>query len=239
MEENDEFNQEILDRTFDDLLYTLVPKAEELIMADYLNNLDYDTDVTFSENHIRQMKKIFARERRKIFIKKLKKTSRYVAVFFVTVIVLFCASILSVRAWRLRFLEFIDTELTHLEVGNIIQDKSVNSYANDMLRFDYIPEGFSYQKDSYGEISDEYSISFVGEGQSFRLIVNKNISKILIDTEDSTMKSFDVNGFEANYSEKNGTNFLVWHNDEYYFQLSGNIPEVQLISIAENIEIKE
>jgi hypothetical protein len=103
--------------------------------------------VEFSKEHEEKMRKIFKKERNKLFFKKISKYSKRVAIFFLALAVVSGVTIFSVEAWRIRVMNFIiEMNQTHSEIKFSEEITKGNSYKSNEITLGYIPEGFELER---------------------------------------------------------------------------------------------
>lgn len=189
--------------------------------------------VEFSKEHEEKMRKLFKAEKSKIFYKRVLKHSVRAAGFILILLAVSIASIFSVSAWRVKFLNFVfDSEKpnTDFQFG----DMKGSNYSDDELMFGYIPEGFELVKSSSNESS--IYLKFENKDLYFSFSLKNIESKIGIDTENGKIEKLTINGYEAVYSENKNINALIWSNGEFAFTIIGDIPKEDIIKIAENFK---
>ncbi len=229
-------------RLLDEVLFEVMPELENQIVEDILKDIDEDENIVFSDYHKKQMKKLFRRERYKLYFKNFAKYSKRIAIFLLLAVIIFTFSIFSVEAWRLKFVNFIvDVQRTYSEYDfkqNI--ETSINRFENEDVCFEYIPNGYEF----FEEISNniETSYRFVSEKSYFRLSLTHSLSKFQIDSENLDAYDDDVmiNNSEATYYMRENISYIVWNDGDYLYRLSGeNIPKNELLIIAKNFVNKK
>lgn len=222
-------------KTLDKLFDQLIEEAANAVADRPASNGLEPEPVIFSPKHDEAMKEIFRHERRKLFMKKMLKNSKKVAILFLVLSFLLGVSISSVDAWRVKFLNFVmDIGQTNSEINFVEDEKTGDTYSSDDITLRYIPEGFKIV-DSYSKMNGIY-LSFQNGENSFKLQVQEVGSSLSADTENADMKKVKINEKEALYSSNNNTNLLIWHDDTYSYVLSGNIEGKEIFKIAENVK---
>lgn len=216
-----------LDKIFDLLVGEAAVIANERIAE---KTLLPEEKIEFSKEHEEKMQKLFKIERRKIMHKTILKHSIRAAGFLLILFAVSIISIFSVSAWRVKFLNFVfDSKKPNTEFQ--FGDTKGNTYSNDEMAFEYIPDGFELVK----SVSNEFSIylKFKNNDLYFTFSLNDIEGKLSIDTENGTVEKLTINRQEAVYTENKNINALIWHNDEFAFTIIGNIPKEEIIKIAE------
>jgi hypothetical protein len=219
------------DKTLDKILDLLVSEAAVIANERTGEKISIPEEkFEFSKEHEDKMKKLFKAERNKEFFKNFQKYSMRVASILLICIIISAISVFSVSAWRVKFLNFVfdsNKPNTEFQFG----DTKGNTYSNDEMMFEYIPEGFELVK----SVSNEFSIylKFKNNDLYFTFSLNDIEGKLSIDTEKGTVEKLIINRQEAVYTENKNINALIWHNDEFAFTIIGNIPKEEIIKIAE------
>ena len=222
---NDAFNKAI-DELLDEAAHITVEKDS--------GELEMPTDnISFSDEHEVKMQRLFKSERRKIAAKKFRKYAVRAACIFLALIVFSCATIFSVSAWRVRFLNFV------LDIGapntdyNFTDEKPAPQM-DDRLQLDYIPEGFVIKE----SVSDDRSINFIfsNEDKFFYVSSDGLNTNFSIDTENALVERIKINGFDAVYTANQNANTLIWHDDDRAYTITGNISKDEIFKIAKGLK---
>lgn len=221
-----------LDALLDVLIEEVAKESAESIGQSYP---EPEHQHVFSKRHEANMRKIFRKERNKLLFKKVTKYLQRAALFILVLTIISGATIFSVQACRVKFLNFI-TEITQIDTNINFMDKNSkgDSYSNDYITLDYIPDGFKLES-STGD-NRQLVLVFKKADKGFRITINEVDSSLSIDTEKADIRKFMINGNEAMYSTNNNINILVWHDENFVYRLSGNLEEKELIKIAEKIK---
>jgi len=216
----------LFEKMFDVLLDDVAPEVSERLGNEYEEQDCGD----FSDMHKHKMKKLFRQSRRKISMKKFARFSQRAAVVLLAMIVLSGAMVMSVEAWRVRFLNMFVTETPSKSEIVFIEG---SEFSNDIVTLNYIPEGFTL---SVNEMNgDILFLRFEKSNDFFCLELCKAEGVLSVDTEDASTRQTKVNSYDAFCSTKEYGYILAWTNQKYSFCLSGNIDELQMMRIAENI----
>lgn len=187
--------------------------------------------VEFSQRHQKEMEKLFKKmeeHRPPVFYVK-----RIVAAFVILAVVT-VTSVMSVDAWRSKFLNFfIKPSQTNTEVRYGEDASKSNTYSTDMVTLNYIPEEMQIER-SYSRNNEEI-LSFVNGEKFFKLRVARVGAVSFIDTEDKVTEKVTVNEAEAYLRTANEEHVLKWNLDKKAYTLTGNLDKETLLKIAENI----
>lgn len=217
-----------LDKAFDALLDEAAVLAEKRLNEKYTEPED---EISFSEEHKQKMKVLFRKETRKARRRKFAKFSGIAACFLLVLVIGFGATVFSVDAWRVRFLNFV------LEAGRPNTDFNFSPtggtyYSDDVVSLAYIPMGFEVANGASTKSS--LSLNFKKEKEYFDFFLCSIDTNMNIDTENGTIEKVTINGRDAIYITTPNINAVVWHNNEYVFRIIGNISKEEMIKIAEN-----
>lgn len=205
--------------------------------ADHLGEIAPSSPpVQFSKEHEEKMRRLFRRVRRKKRMKAVRRYSIRAAVVILTLGVVATATIFSVDAFRIRFLNFVmDVNPTYTEL-QLKEEQTHGSYANNTIELSYVPTGFVVEQERI--VSNYLNISFRNNGVSFSFSRSSIQVASTIDTENAELKNFTINGMEAILSAKEEVSILAWHDDRYAYEVlvDGNMPEDEIIQIAEGVK---
>lgn len=218
-----------MDKLFDELLKESAELAAEEMGEEILSEEIEEHE--FSERHIANMKKLFARERRKIRLRKFAVNISRAAAVVVVLAVVSGATIYHVDAWRIKVMNlFTDTHETNTDISFV--DKNA-SYIIDDITLEYIPEGFEVVENKQSQIVSR--VKFKNKDKYFIISINKSHSNSSIDSENASVEKIMINEAEGFYSEKDGSNILSWYNYDHMLSIVGNIDKEIILNIAHNI----
>lgn len=222
---NDAFNKAI-DELLDEAAHITVEKDS--------SELEMPTDnISFSDEHEAKMQRLFKSERRKIAAKKFRKYAVRAACIFLALIVFSCATIFSVSAWRVRFLNFMFNKDAPNTDYNFTDEKPAPQM-DDRLKLNYIPEGFKLEDN----VSGERSINFIfSHGEEYFYVSSDELdANFNIDTENAIIEKSKINGFDAIYISNQNANSLIWYDDDRAYTLTGNISKDEIFKIAKGLK---
>lgn len=119
------------------------------------------------------------------------------------------------------------------------QGKPAKGTFDENKRLGYVPEGYELRSIIYGksiafltyENADEETIDF---NYSFA-----DSSSISVDNERHDYKKINCNG-QTYYVyvaiEENDQSAIIWYNGNYVYSIDSQLPEVELVKIAENVK---
>ena len=223
------------DNLYNKVLDDLISYAGPIAIKEMADNMEEPEDVEFSKEHQKKMEHFFRKERNKLRFKKLSSYSKRVAACIFALIIVASVSVLSVEAWRIKFLNLIiDINQTYTDI-NLKENAAIGgAYHSDIVSLDYIPEGFKLEKSDMKE--NHTYLKFKKNEQYFNFTMDNADGSISVDTENANVKRIMINNQEAIYSSNENINILVWHDAKYFCELSGNISEKEIIKIAGSIK---
>lgn len=224
-------DNKILDKLFEEL----IDEAANIAAENLGKSIPEPKKVEFSKEHEEKMKKLFKKERNKSFFRKVSKYLKRVAIFFVILILGLSIVISGVEAWRIRVMNFIiEMNQTNTDIKFVEDDLKGDYYHSDEIIFEYIPEGFKLENSDVQ--NNRIYLTFRNNEYGFSFTMRSIDASLSIDTENSAVQRFNINGNRALYSTNRNVNILVWHDEEYSYNLTGSIEKKELIKIAENVK---
>lgn len=188
-----------------------------------------------SERHKKQIEALFRRERRKERALRIANYAIRVACILLVCTVIAATPIMSVEAWRVKFMNFVfDSSAPGTEIT--FGDEKNNYVSVGNVTLHYVPEGFT---ESYASTEIGVDIKLESENRYIYFSMHDNSGQSIFDTENTTMEHVNVNGFNAVVFEKEKRTILIWNDDYYIYSIAGNIEKAEIIKIAENTEIRK
>ncbi len=225
-------DKNMYDKAFDLLLHESLSEVEEEDNIDLPDALDVD----FSDEHKAKMKKIFDTEKKKVWKKRFYKSAKRVAACAAVLIIVSGITIMSVSAWRVRFLNFVfNKQQTHTEIS-ADDTQEVGMYETDKVLIGYIPEGFSLTKKRI--TSAITYLQFDNTTDQVKITMSSSTSIANIDTEDADYEEMLINGETALYAEKEGEKILAVCSEDGIVTIQGTIGREEIVKIARNLKIK-
>ncbi|GFN35730.1 hypothetical protein TXYLGN1_15170 [Tepidimicrobium xylanilyticum] len=74
------------------------------------------------------------------------------------------------------------------------------------------------------------------DNQSIVFIQMPTETKGVVDTEGAKITYIEIHDYEGVLIEKNNRISIIWHNDEYLFDISGYESKSEMIKVAESIK---
>ena len=217
----------------DAILDLLIEQASEELIEEPMNHVPELEDIEFSKEHVRKMKKLFGRERRKLHLKKVTVFSQRAAVVALVIVLLSGVTVFSVDAFRDKFWNFVkEITNTSIKIGDNAPEGDV--YTAESITFGYIPKEFVLVNDE--KRIDGICFEFMLNDDFFVFYLKNGMGEMTIDTEGATTSNVNINGHEAFCSVNDNGNILVWNDGIYVYTLVGNIEQKELVRIAEKIK---
>ncbi len=109
-----------------------------------------------------------------------------------------------------------------------------NSYMEQEINLAYVPEGFELDEKN---VQDEYLyLKFKQDAFYFSLTIRDEDTVAHIDTEEAVVTNITIQGNDAICSKKEDLCTVFFRDKIYSYTILGNIPDNQIIAIAENIK---
>lgn len=222
-----DYNNALMNLTVSDMLEQYGRDLEEK----YKNVEDVPPSPEAAEKFEKALNKAYRNGQLRSFRTKAMKFGKYAVTVCAAFIVVFAVSVISVDAFRLRFLEWlfnIHGSHNSLNIDN-------KAYSN-MVHADYLP--------------DEYElINYSNDGNVIELCYNNNIANIKIhvylndctfntDNENTSSEDVYINENKGQYQKKGSISTIFWHSDEKYYCISTNdmqITKEELVEIAQSV----
>lgn len=168
---------------------------------------------------------------------RLKKYLKRIAIGVAAFITVAGITVFGVEALRIQVMNFfieLTDSYTKIDFTN---EKADNPAESGDIKLDYIPEGFALCE---SEMEDnKVFLKFKKDTKYFNILRRDAHSVLSIDSENAEIVKIDINGKEAYYSTNENINILVFHDNTYSYELSGNIEKEEIIGIAQNIKMPE
>lgn len=206
-----------------------------------------DPDLRISPEERERFYKLIDTEARKKKLREHRKRSKRIlnraAIIFLVVLVGFGTCMLTVDAFRAKFLNmFISQKGDYAVIG---VDSSEAPDDSDLPEWaslpTYIPEGYIKSSSTLGGNMDIFTEYTNNSNHSIISILQRPISQLSlhIDTEDlDSYEEIKIKGRDGVLTKKDGFYNLTWQGDEYFFVLIAQLSDGEVIKIAESVEIK-
>lgn len=223
-------------------LFEAAPRAAEIWMEGFSHQEDTEEHV-FSKRFEKKMNRLIRDQkrtpRRRRFIRAAKVISGTAAAVLVFVMFAF---LVPVNAQKEHFVDVIakyfDGEATYTYSG----EDEAGEFGT--VTIGYVPERMKEVSRTYDEILQELLVDYGdSEGHILKITISmmpaNKASTVEYDTNDSTIKTVDVNGYDATLiiDEKDGFAILFWIEGSYVISIIGDITEEEVIRVAQDIKI--
>ncbi len=226
--------KETYDKLFDVLLDDAIEELEKEPILDIqeVENIDY------SKEHQERMHKIFGKEKKKIYKRKLYKNLQKTAACFLILAFASGVTIASVEGLRVQFKNFILKP--HSQGTDIIvneQNEYSSTFENGYIYMGYIPEGYVLEEQ---DISEEICIVvFVRETDILTIGIYGQSDVLSIDTENAVVEKMKIDEKNALYSENDNVHILAVYDTELTYTINSSILEKEeIVKIQQNLKIK-
>ena len=213
----------------DDLLETLVLEDQEETVKLFLA-VDEVEPSYHMENWIQNLRSNSQKHRMRV------GTLRIAASIFFIIMAIGISSTLGVEAVRHEFLSLFtktEKEYTEFTLGN---ESELMKYIENEWKDSYIPgwlpEGYRLDE-AYALGTTKFMIFVKGES---KISLTQGIENIYLDTEESDLRTVNINNMEGILISKDDRNILCWHNDKIFFSMTSYIEENEMIEIAKKIK---
>lgn len=214
----------------DKLLEELIRRAgEEWEAQDRDGFEEIEGEIVFSERHKKTMEKIFRKERRNERIKEISKIAAIIVVIFIGV-----SAIKTPQsyAWLSNIINFVFEKDQPNTDYNFRTDKGC-SYSDDNVIMNYIPMGFEMVDNAE---SDRGFTLFFENGEQYFQFSRKDLNvSFSVDSEVGETTETTVNDCKGIYIQSKNINSLIWSDEEFAYNIAGNISQEELKKIGENI----
>ena len=208
-----------------------------------IDELDAETpDAPPSKEREKKLRRLLRRAGRSNQRHSLTTAGKAAAAVLIIALAGLAAVTIGADAIRSYFLNFIlDEGAPGTEYNFTVKEtQSVEDYElylSGQYEFGYVPEGYSLTDISTTEHLAGYTYE-KEDGSWFAVDISPLEGNFGVDTENATIESLNINGYEAVYISNDRRNSLVWYNSYNAFIMVGTISKEEMIKIAENVEIK-
>lgn len=111
-----------------------------------------------------------------------------------------------------------------------------NNSVNDEITVGYIPEGFELVDKQV--LSKLITYNYCNSTNKMITITKfSSVIKVEFDTETGSIENIIVNDIEYSYYvDENNYKYLVWNENDYIYQIDGEISKDELLKIAETVK---
>ena len=193
----------------------------------------------FSPKFEKRMQKLI-RRRKKPYFKMINTVGKRVAVFAVTFLIISMTTVMSVKALREPFHDFIMSIFSdHSEVRS--NDDSGDYPDKIMSLYEIKCDLSEYQVIKTFNNENRHEIHYKNNNSIIYFSQNTvNDYHMNYNTENAEIEHIDINGCDAiGFLDNNGYYSLVWNNGEYIIDIASNIGKNALIVIAKSVQKAE
>ena len=226
----------------EEMLYKYAPAAEKL----WLGSLPPDDQIPehqFSQRFERKMKKLIRYQRHSPSMRQFMRIARQTAVVILVVVSLSFSCLMTVEAYRAKFIEVVTEvfyDLTHFTF--------FSSWSGDMglgeIEFSYLPDGMAEVQRETFEKTQGQAIYFEND-QGYQIKISQTLltddtnSNLILDSEDADATTIAFGDGDAVLIEKEGTSTLMWEDTPYLMLLTGDFLPEEIVKIANGITISK
>jgi len=206
-----------------------------------VNQLDYPEGLNaWFQEFLQENEKKEQNVRRR---KQLNGFSRRAAIFLIVIISGFALTTLSVEAFRLRLFNFV-TEIKDQYTKIDIKENSGPQEENIELHLDntfypaYMPMDYTLtESQEFGTM--RIMIFSNKEGKVIEIAQSPIGTSFQVDTENAVTSEVEINNVKGILIVKGNVRTLIWTIDQTALYIIGQIKEVEIIRIAENVTFKD
>ncbi len=219
----------------------------ENILAEYPVEDDFNPDFVLPPEFDRRMKKLIAKQERKIKLNRIrKKAVKYlpkVAIFFLIILGTLSITLVSVQALRVKSLNVIlDIKNQYTSIKTNDENNLQNQEAKVQLPQDwkgyfpeYVPANFKIFNIEENSIVNIISYKNTqGQTIKFKQYISEN-ADVRIDTENAQVQNIKIHNQDALVAEKEGLVSIAWKED-FLFLLTGEADVTELIKMANSVQ---
>ncbi len=193
-----------------------------------LPNIEDIPEPEYSKKHIKRMNRLFDQMRDDTYH---HFTSRAVKIMVIAAVI----AALTLTAFVIpSSREYL---LNNFDVFGLYEMSEHNNNAvSGEIEVGYIPEGYELVKtDSRDKfIANVYETK---EGQMLLISKNASTAGIALNTENGEVEKIVVNGITYMYNtNESDTHNIVWIENDYFYQIGGQVSKEELIRIAEGVK---
>lgn len=186
-----------------------------------------------AEKFEKELNKAYRNGQLRSFRTKIAKFGRYAVTVCAAFIIVFAVSVVSVDAFRLRFLEWLfNIHESHSSL-NISNDNS--AYSN-MIHADYLPDG--YELINYNNDRNVIELCYSNNITNIKIRVYLTDFNFNTDNENTSSEEVYINGNKGQYQKKGLTSTIFWYCNEKPYCISTNdmqITKEEFVKIAQSI----
>ena len=222
------------------MLYKYAPEAAALWL-DSLPADDLIPEHPFSRRFERKMRKVIREQRRSPVMRKIVSTAKQVAVVALIISMIGFSCLMTVEAYRKKFIEVITEvfyDLTHFNFSSAWS----NGTGFLEMEVSYLPDGMvEVRRDTYADTQNQIVYFEDQNGRQLRInqqLVTDGIDfNIIVDTENADVTTIPLGDVDASLIVKDGRAALLWENGPHIIYLAGDLTSEELIGVANGLTI--
>lgn len=232
-----------VDKKLDELLDEAIPI--------YLKRKDVpkNEEISFSEEHEKNMQKIFESVDKKEKVHETIKIMCKVAAVFICAIVILGVTEPSNSAWKFKITEFFvktdSTDYSWVVYGDSGDSYELNFNAQKdaskkykITFLNYLPDGYTLRVNADNKKTKYFKLIDGEKIISVKISKERNIKTL--DTENVNNESVVINGIRMSHFLKENMCSYAWFKDDFLFRFYGeNIEHEEMTKIIENIDYDE
>ena len=225
------------DKLFDELFDTLLDSAAKQYDSVPEPDLPEEKTVDFSENHEKNMEKLFAAYRKRNFLLKAGRYAIRIASCMIILAVLSGITIISMDSKLItKGKNFVfNSRETSADI-KFYDENELSPYFFDELILEYIPDGFSLSRvDQTGTLQCMY---FENNGEELSISVC-DINSTISVTNGIYSERIEINDFDCYYVEDTDISLLVTHTDDRVYIIRGLVTKDEFVKIVQNLKLNE
>ena len=221
----------------DEILYSYASAARDL----WLSTTPQKEQVPehhFSMRFERRMKKLLREQRRSPQANRvIRRTRQAVAVLLIAFVVTFSAA-MTVDAFRERVIKVVVQVFHELTDYRFTSHEATNTLFS-VAEIGYVPHGMIKTHEEFMD-GHAYALYENDDGEFFELTKEQVLSgdsyQMILDTELSEYKEFDLHGNPAYNNEKNGNSTILWYDESCVYTLFSNLSLEELKEVDSSIK---
>ena len=227
----------------DEMLFAHAAEARDIYLSTLPSHEELQ-DISFSKSFHRKMNKLIKEQRRSPRVNQILQYMKRIVAAVLAIAVLTFGGLMTVEAYRTQIIEVIVQVFERFTKYQFIShDDHTEEISLPEVSVEYIPDGMKEVKSQLIEDLRYYVRYENDRGQFFKItlrVIQSNGSySTLLNTEDSTYVTIDINGQQAFANTKEGDSSITWIYGHIVYNVYGNIALDELEFIAENLKIFE
>lgn len=232
-----------VDKKLDELLDEAIPI--------YLKRKDVpkNEEISFSEEHEKNMQKIFESVDKKEKVHETIKIMCKVAAVFICAIVILGMTEPSNSAWKFKITEFFvktdSTDYSWVVYGDSGDSYELNFNAQKDVNkkykitfMNYLPDGYTLSINVDNKRIKYFKLK--NDNKEISVKISKEVNLKTLDTENADSEEDIINGIAMAHYSKKDTCSYAWFKDNYLFRFYGeNVEHEEMTKIIENINYDE